>query len=427
MVTITSRHNRPISPDEQMIYDHLLQCIEVESPDEMLARFKLLFIDGMQYPHIEVVAALDRVTSSRLAEEEFRFVLNRCCHILINRWQARSQSQLAIPRLIDLFETPNSSGQAGLRRSRYVMRLRQLNRQFTQTEQYLKLRRLAQILTQNAEGNTYAGTRPLGTLIHRYPYLYEHCLLSEDSAFEQQSTVRQIQRTAQHQFEISLSQYVTYQVRQEQAASKLILPQQSRFIQPVANPTLLEDREFKRAIKHYVGRVEGARTYRDMAHSFLVQSGHSQTFRAFKDDLYDYITAGVDPEYGKRQFNNQLYAYLKDTLPDSDSRVLDDFLIVRTCSNLLNFLVVGSQQQASHFIFVDLLNNLGPVLTTGLLLKIVLLCRKVRPVLERRFSILFGHYESCTRDAVQWLVNILENLNVALSAHFGSIDLSFVH
>jgi hypothetical protein len=427
VVTITSRHNRPISPDEQMIYDHLLQCIEVESPDEMLARFKLLFIDGVHYPHTEVVAALDRVTSSRLAEEEFRFVLNRCCHILINRWQARSQSQLAIPRLIDLFETANPSSYAGFIRSRFVTRLRQLNRQFTQTEQYLKLRRLAQILTQNADGNTYAGTRPLGTLIHRYPYLYEHCLLSEDSAFEQQSTVRQIQRTAQHQFEINLSQYVTYQVRQEQAASNLILPQQPRLIQPVTNPTLLEDREFKRAIKHYVGRVEGSRTYRDLAHSFLMQSGHSQTFRAFKDDLYSYITAGVDPEYGKRQFNNQLHAYLRDTLPDSDSRILDDFLIVRTCSNLLNFLVVGGQQQASHFIFVDLLNNLGPVLTTGLLLKIVLLCRKVRPVLERRFSILFGHYESCTRDAVQWLVSILENLNVALSAHFGSIDLSFVH
>jgi hypothetical protein len=86
--------------------------------------------------------------------------------------------------------------------------------------------------------------------------------------------------------------------------------------------------------------------------------------------------------------------------------------------------VVESSHQPDHFIFVDLIANLGATPTIGLLLKIVLLCRKVKPYLEKRFSILFNHYESRIRDGIPWLVESLENLNIALSVHFGSADLS---
>lgn len=428
MTALSSRYNRQISLEEQKIYDHLLQWIDVESPEQMIQRFRTLFIDGTGYDDQAVVASLDQVVLSKLASEEFRYVLNRCCHILINRWQSRSQSQLAIPKLIELFEaTPATT--VNIHRSRSLRRLRELTRQFTETEQYLTLRRLAQVLSQQAEANAIASNRPLGTLIRRYPYLYEHCLLSDDSTREQQSTVRQIQSEMQRKFEVDLSQYITYQVRRDQLAiaTKAFPNAPQRIIHPVPNPTLLNETEIRQAIHHYVGKVDGSRTYKDLALNFLSQSGHSQSYRSFKDDLYDYIVASVDPEYGKRQFNGQLHSYLKNTLPESNTQRLDDFLIVRTCSQLLNFLVVESPQHPQHYVFLDLVTNLGPVLTTGLLLKIVLLCRKVKPALERRFSILFSHYETYTRDAVQWLVMALENLNVALSAHFGCLDLSFIY
>jgi hypothetical protein len=425
VTTWTGCNNRQITRQEQDLYDHLLHWIELESPSRLIERFRALFIDGVGYPDADIAASLDVVTASRLAPEEFRYVLNRCCHILINRWQARSQFQMAIPELIGLFETTPAEPVAGIKRSRSIRRLRELVKLFTETEQYLTLRRLSQVL-QEAETNVGAGNRPLGTLIRRYPYLYEHCLLSEDSTQEHQQTVRQIQSVVQRQFEIDLSQYVTYQVRRSQIASRSPSLAPQRIIHPVPNPTLLGEQELGRAIMHYVGKVEGSSTYRDLAYSFLAHSGQAVTYKAFKDDLYQYITASIDPEYGKRQFNNQLYEHLKLTLPDSNSQLLNDFLVVRTCSQLLNFMVVESPQRPQHFVFVDLLTNLGPILTTGLLLKIVLLCRKIKPALERRFSILFSHYETYTRDAVAWLVNALENLNVALSTHFGAVDLSFV-
>lgn len=428
VTTWTGCYNRQISQEEQQLYDHLLYWIELETPSQMIERFQALFFDGTAYPDAKVAAALDQVAASRIAVEEFRFVLNRCCHILINRWQARAaaedptlRSQLAIPQLIQLFETVDTAPPV---KSRSARRLRELVKLFTETEQYLTLGRLAQVMSESAEAAN-AGNHPLGTLIRRYPYLYEHCLLSEDSNQEQQHTVREIQAQVQRQFEIDLSQYVTYQVRRSQIASTIASPT-ARVNYPVPNPTLLADQDLDRAIQHYVGKVEGCHTYRDLAHSFLAQSGQAQPYRAFKDDLYQYITASIHPDYGKRQFNNQLYAHLKDILPESNHQMLNDFLLVRTCSQLLNFLVVESPQQPHHFVFADLITHLGPILTTGLLLKVVLLCRKVKPYLERRLSILFNHYEAYSRDAVAWLVLALENLNVALSVHFGAIDLSFV-
>jgi len=422
VTTWTDSDIRQSSLEEQQLYDHLLYCVQLESPTQLIERFQRLFLDGVRYLEPEVWLALEKLAMDKRAEQEFKFVLNRCCHIVINRWQMQPQLQGAIPQLVALFENPPDPAKV---QSRGARRLRQLVQLFTETEQYLTLQRLSRVMseTAEAEGNCN-GSNQVGALIQRYPYLYEHCLLSEDSSYEHQQTVRQIQARVQRRFEFDLSQYVTYQVRRVQAMRQPSTEAPERIIQPVNNPTLLSDRELAAALKQFVGKVQGPNTYRDVAQSFLTHTSQTSSYRDFKDDLYEYLTASIDPAYGKRQFNERLYNHLKNTLTQSDLQKPTEFLIVRTCSQLLNFLVVESPQRPNHFVFVDLITNLGATLTTGLLLKIVLLCRKVKPYLEKRFSILFNHYESSTRDGVPWLITSLENLNVAFSVHFGSADLS---
>lgn len=447
MSTWTDCHHRPTNIDEQQIYNHLLQRVQVESPSQLIDRFQRLFIDGIGYPESDILEALRSLASAKDAEQQFRFVINRCCHILINRWQMHPHQQSAIPSLIELFANPLPRHLSHY--PIYVRRLRDLVEQFRNSEQYLTLRRLADVMRESLQSSSEAEQLPLGTLIRRYPYLYEHCLLSEDSTYEHQQTVRQIQAQVQRQFELDLSQYVTYRVRRSQlkrsyqeetknaiataaGSPSLLLPQQSRIVTPqrtltpVTNPTLLTDQELGFAIKQFVGKVKDGHTYRDLANQFLTHTSQGQSFHAFKSDLYDYITTSIDQDYGRRQFNHQLCAQLKNTLPDSDGQRMNDFLMVRTCSNLLNFLVAEGQRNPNHFLFIDLITNIGPTVTTGILLKVVLICRKVKPYLERRFSILFNHYETCTHDAVLWLVQALENLNVALVTNFGAVDLSFV-
>ena len=97
-------------------------------------------------------------------------------------------------------------------RARSVRRLRDIVAQFSKTEQYLMLKRLIQVMAEESGAETLS-RQPLGTLIGRYPYLYEHCLLSEESPKEQQTHVRRMQRQAQKKVELDLSQYVNYRVR----------------------------------------------------------------------------------------------------------------------------------------------------------------------------------------------------------------------
>ncbi|MDY6939194.1 MAG: hypothetical protein SWY16_16180 [Cyanobacteriota bacterium] len=414
-------------PNEQELYRHLLKLVKVETPDRLIERFRSLFIEGSGYPDPEIAHVVGNLTTAQQAQVEFNSVLNRCCHILINHWQMESKTQLAIPELVKLFEHPtvqNSSYR--LAQSRSTRRLRGLVQQFRQSEQYMTLHRLVQVVERDCDRDLPESSRPLGSLIGRYPYLYSHSLLSDSSTYEHQQTVRRIQAQKQRQYEVSLSKYVTYKVRKAQLSRQTSPATVTRVLKPVDNPTLLDDRELYVAVKQFTGRAEGSYTYRDLAQNFITHTSQTKTFREFKEDFYEYLVTTVDTEYGKRQFNTKLYRQLMDTMPQCDSQKLTDFLIVRTCSQLLNFLVVESPQKPNHYVLIDLLSNMGPTFVMALLLKIILVCRRVKPYLEKRFSILFDHYDSSTREAVQWLIQSLENLNVALSTNFGAADLSFL-
>ncbi|MEM9538454.1 MAG: hypothetical protein AAGA60_02965 [Cyanobacteria bacterium P01_E01_bin.42] len=428
---MTNSPLRQTPNEEQSLYDHLLYCVQMETPEETIARFRRLFIGGRDYDPIEVRIALEAIAREKTAEETFPFLLNRCCHILINRWQTQSHNRWAIVDLVELFRYIPPVGTVQARGAR---RLRQLVRDFRETEQFLTLQRLARVIDNTIEDR--GKLRPLhdrngegnlvGTLINRYPYLHEHCLLSHDSSYEHQQTVRQIRDRLQQQFEFDLSHYVTYQVRKAKEGNRNGNQngKGSRIIQPVKNPTLLSSRELGAAVRQFAGRIEGDRTHRDLAKNFLTHSLQASSYRNFKDDLYEYLTASVDPRYGNQKFNEKLYDRLKNTLSRYDFKRPNNTLLLRTSSHLLNFLVVESPQRPDHYIFVDLVTNLGPTSTVILLLKITLLCNQVKPHLEKRFSILFNHYEASTEEGVPWLVKSMENVHLAFSIHFGSVDLS---
>jgi hypothetical protein len=336
------------------------------------------------------------------------------------------QMHYAIYQLIAIFKNPPSRTRIITSRNKSIRRLHALVKSFTKSEQYSTLQRLAQVINENTYAESDRKKQSLISLIRRYPYLHEHCLLNEDATIENQWIVKQIQAQVQRKFEIDFSQYVTYQVRLAQiAANNSSLSGTNRIIHPVNNPTFLSDSQVNLALKSFMGKAEGESTYKDLAYNFLHYSSQANCFRAFKDDLYEYLISGIDWEYGKRQFHQRLYTQLHNTLPQADFQKVSDFLIVRTCTQLLNFLIVESSSSPQHFTFIDLITNQGSIRIIGLLLKILLICRKMKPYLAKRFAILFNHYESANTSSIDWLVESLEELNIALSIHFGNIDLSY--
>lgn len=423
METDRGYNNRQISPEEQQIYSFFLWLVDAEQPDRAIERFRQLFFEG-GCSEPKVAQALSSILGSHTSDQEFNFLLNRCCHILINRWQLNTRHNSAIPELIRQFgDLPSGYGVAG-QRSRSVQRLRSLIQGFTQSEQYITLSRLLQVM-EHQTSESIELERPLGSLIRRYPYLYEHCLLNDTSTDEQQSTIQRLQTQHQHRFELDLSQYVLYQVRCARAARQgpEQLTQFQKRMQAFHNPTLMTNPELAYAVKHFTGKIESGQTYRDLAHGFHAHSNYGPNFGQFKRDLHQYLVPSIEPGYGKRRFNQQLCNQLQGTFAELDNKPMSDFLMVRTCGSLLNFLVVESPHRVDHLTFIDLIGNMGATQTTGLLLKIVLLCSRVKPHLEKRLAILFNHYEGSTRRTVSWLVQVLENLNIAFSTNFGSANL----
>jgi hypothetical protein len=392
-------HNRQATPDELLLYTYLLDHVKTEPPSKLIELFRCLFIEGMEDSSSQVWQALERIVSSDVADKEFKFILNRSCYILINHWGNNPRFKEAIPKLIALFETPPTQ----VARFRTTQRLRQLVQCFRQTEQYRVLR----------YESGHAESPRLRTFLGRYPFIYEHCLLTTDSTDEQRQKVRSRQTQQQQQFDINLSQYITYQQ----------LPNNSR---SVKNPTLLSDDELNIAIQQFTGKVDGSNTYKDLAERFRTSSRWTPCYRTFKKELYDdYLSASTNINYGNHQFNQKLQKQLQSTLFEYDTQRLSPILLVKTCRKLLDFLVVESAEQPKHYIFLDLTSNLGITPTIGLLLKIVLLCDKVKPYLEQKFAILFKHYEDYTKDQTKWLVDSLENLNVAFSTNLRMMKLGY--
>ncbi len=418
--------------EQEYLYDHFLYYTQEEEPDEVIRRFRYLFIKATGYDDNHARLALEKIVMAENANTEFPLFLNRCCHIIINRWQLNPDLKLEIPLLVAELEQALPPGSATSRSSK---KLRRLVKDFQTTEQYTKLQRLARLINLSPEGRARLQRveiveTSVGDLIERYPYLHQHCLVSEDSTEEFQQTVQTIQTKLQRDYEVNLTQYITYRVRMVQTVRKYKAANQTKIpkklLKPIKNPTLLSDRELDRALSHYMGKVEKNYSYRDLSQNFLTQTTQVRSYKDFKDDLYEYIISGIDPNYGKRRFNDKLHQCLQNTLPDFHDRQLNEFLMLRTCSQLFKFLVADGKINPNHSQYLDLITYLGETQAVGLLLKLVLVCGKLKPYLESRFSILFSHYEAATESGVPWLIKSLENLQVAFSIHFGKADVSLL-
>ncbi len=412
-----SSSNHQKSDNEQVIYDYLLDLVQSTEEEKVLEAMGDLFLTGHGGSNSQVFASLEKITRTKYNSEDFNYFFNRCCYIVINHWQLTLQSQRFIPQLVDRLEKAVANiGTGGNPQGN----IRQLIKNFTVGEQFLRLKRLSHVISSKFDTKSTS----VGNLIHRYPYLYDYCLMGDDSSNEHRQTVHRIKTENERKFEVNLSRYVTYRVRTAQAnKSGLILPNRE-LIKPAENPTLLTDKELNGSLKHFVGTVENGQSYQSLSKSFRSHVAYTQSFGAFKDELYEYIRGSLQGKYEQGNFNKKLFDLFQNTYPECNQHKPTEFLMMRTSSQLLNFLVVEGNKNPNHYVFIDLISNIGVKKTIGVLLKIVLFCSKVKPYLEKRFSILFNHYEAVSREGVPWLVKTLENMQVALSVHFGRVDLS---
>ena len=331
----------------------------------------------------------------------------------------------SIPLLIAQLDLALPPGSAHSKSSK---KLRQLIKSFQTTDQYFNLKRLGKLIAQSQQNFNTNADKSVGSLIKRYPCLYQHCLLSQDNSYEFQKTICKIQKEIQRDYDFELSQYVTYQARLAEIGRQDKLSNSKMnsksLITPVNNPTLISDRKLHKTLRQYIGKVEQDHSYKDLACNFLNQTEGVISYKVFSNDLYKYLTSGLKSEYCQSKLNPKIYKCLQETLANTGKGKIDDFSMIRTCSYLLKTLILDSKNNPEHYLFIDMIVNMGTTEVIGFLLKIVLICPKVKPYLEQKFAILFSHYESFTKDELTWLINSLEKLQLAFSIHFGKVDLS---
>ncbi len=394
---------------ENLLYGHLQECRQQENAREVLGRFQDLFIQADGYEDAEVWQVLTTLVQRSHSEREFKYTLNRCCYTLINPWSTQQKDHWAIPALVQLFEgVPTVPTQ-----SPETKRIRQLSRQFTQTEQYAALRRFANLIDDHA-AVVAEEEQLVAKQLKRYPFLYDSSLLTKDSDSQQKSHVGKLRQEAEASLGIKLARYC----HQAKEQGRVRVP----------NPTRLPDAELTEALAYYTGKVEGNRSHRDLAQMFQTYSQTVPSFRDFKEEFLEFLLSpltDVDPKFVQHHLGRSLRQYLRDTLQDFDGQRPSDFVVITTCQKLLNFLVVQGRQNPVFRRFWQLLNEIGQVLTVGLLLRIVLFCTAVKPWLENRLAVLFNHHESYACKEVPWLINVLEHTNVALLTNFGKFGYSF--
>jgi hypothetical protein len=411
--------------DAQGLYDHLLTTRKLAQPEELLAHFSELLIEGSCDRAPDVLARVDRLMASPWADREFPNVFNRCCYILINQWWSHSNLQGFIHQLMDLLtRSVAETGQNGRnRRSQLLTR-------FQGTAQFDLLHRRAKVMDDRQQLRIERQAL-LSELIPRYPSLYPYCLLDSNSSQIDRHAVRQLQEVKSRQFEQELLTYGTAILDRNGQAIRAAKQDFATDLIQLKNPTLLSDRDLERAIRQFSGKVEGDRTYLDAAHHCLQALDRTHNYRQLKHSVYDYLTDSIvhssKPLFGRYRFDAWLAEQIAQIQPQINDQLPNSFLLVRTCSQLLDALVANPKTNPSnHIVFVDLVGNFGASFVIGMLLKLLLLCRNFKAHLvslearmAKRLSDLFKHYEGCNQSEVHWLVDCLDNWMVASCIHFG--------
>jgi hypothetical protein len=108
-------------------------------------------------------------------------------------------------------------------------------------------------------------------------------------------------------------------------------------------------------------------------------------------------------------------------MPENHNQPFNSFLLTATCRDLFKFLTVDNAKNLNHDILLDTVNQLSPFFVAELLLRILLLCPQSRVHLDKRLAIVFIHYANAEQHETNWLIQLLEYLNIAYCTNLGSV------
>ena len=395
---------RPETLEEMRVYGFAKRLTTLPA-DQAIDRFYQFFFEAVNPSAPETRAALMQIVTAAESEKIFHYVLNRCFYTLCNPWRTNPSSHWAIREMVLRLEhLPKKSAQ-----NRQIRHLQNLVRGFVDTPQYVTLKRQMQVLFEESDGER--STQPerdryLGEDLKRYFYLHETAMTTKDVAHEQRESILKLQRKTRQQF--------------EQQCRHFAASHQNRQTKRVPNPSRLSEVEFMAAFDHY--RPERSNSYYRQAHEFTKARHKLPTMGRFQAEFGAYLLDSIshqNPRYQNNHFSRSLHQHLANAA--HGEMPINQTMIVQVCRRALEFLVVENLKRPNNVNFQHLIKDVGHKITVGVLLKVVMFCKPVRPWFEERFGILFHLYEQTRKDEIVWLVKSLEHVNIALALNHKQI------
>ena len=405
---------------EKTIYGYLKKYVENHSTEETILEFKSLFIEARSSNAL-VRDTLENILYSKIDKEKFSYILNYCFYIIINNWIGDENKHSDILSLLALFDRIDFTTKCYGRRKQKIVPLTKI---FIESKYYSKLKRIAVVIEPetNKEIDKQSVIR---SLIARYTYLYKNLLLGKESINEVSKLIKELNLNRKKIFEFRLAQHIIYRSRLvEIARARQLSSGAGKIIRRIPNPTLLSDKELKIAFKQHVRKLNKEITLFQLSQKFILEQKKEKSYREFKRNLYNYLIFSIESRNTRYNFTGKVWQIIDNIYYQSDTLIVNDSLILRTCRKLYQCLIISNAESNRHDLLIQLITNLGTAQTVMLLVKIVLICPQAKADLEQRLAILFSYYEMKTIEEIPWLVKLLEHFLVAFSIYFGEMDIT---
>ncbi|MGD2180636.1 hypothetical protein [Lusitaniella coriacea] len=384
------------SEPSEVICHFFISAVRQYSPQRVLQYFKnIFFLQRHSLNGAVEQALLDLVAFDR--KEEFLNTLNRSCYILINNWSASKEKIYHSKLLVELLP---EAGYIDPKNCSFTQKIKTWLKIFVENEQYQTLQSLiAQDVVSEKLSTSSQGAEKQWTNRYSY-YLVKHQANNTSNIKEHRAAAKSLSKQIKEQFKFDLAMYFVY--------SQLSAPKK----QVRKNPTTLTPEILNLIQKTLSGRKN--LNYKNLANIFLKQV-EGIRYKDLKKSILNYLKYSLHKqnilptwlEAGLSEFLATLYE-------EHDERPWDDYLLLRTCNRLIEYLTKPNFSNPSNPATILAVQK-NYLTWTVVVLKILLICNDSYNHLIACMVDLIQQNEARSMSECQWLIRFLDTLNVVLA------------
>jgi len=383
--------------NQETIYKFLLQTVQERSAEKGMLEFQHLFF-SLESNNVSLKAfnSLKEIISFN-NETIFHETLKRCCYILINNWEAnRSYAYIRelVNSLNDLRHVRNSV-------SRPLTRMRGWISSFVKNPDYQELKLFAARHDENEEKH-WSSRYTSFLLVPQYADV--------NNPIEQREAAQALSQQLKNRFKFDLAMYTA---RSESAIPRAEVPQ---------NPTALGDGVL-RLVKKIVIQINSHKQY-NVGRLFLKQTENLQ-YNDFKLALKRYLIFSINNDSSMMVFSEKITDKLGELFVDKEEEIMDEFLLLRTCNRLIDYLTTENRKDPSS-LFILFLSQGNTITLVILLLKVVSISPNSRIHLEERIAKLIQYYMTQPVEDSAWVINFFEVFKITSAIYADSVEYNLV-